>query len=67
MTALQLRNLLRRLGLSEAATAKLVGASDGRTVRHWKAGTRAVPECVAILIKLLAAGKITAADIEAVR
>lgn len=67
MTALQLRNALRRLCLSEAATARLVGASDGRTVRHWKAGTRSVPECVAILLKLLVAGRITTADIEAVR
>jgi len=55
-----------RLGLSQARAAALVGA-DPRTGRRWALGERNVPECVAILLRLLMAGKITIEDIEGVR
>jgi hypothetical protein len=66
MTANQFRAALKRLGLSQAGAASLVGA-DPRTGRRWALDERAVPECVAILLRLLMAGKITQEDIEAVR
>lgn len=63
MTAKQFRAALDRLGLSQAAAANLVGA-DPRTGRRWALDERAVPECVAILLRLLIDGKITVEDIE---
>ena len=66
MTANQFRTLIGRLGLSQARAAALVGA-DPRTGRRWALGERTVPECVAILLRLLDAGKITEDDIAAVR
>lgn len=66
MTPNQFRSALDRLGLSQAGAAALVGA-DPRTGRRWALGERAVPECVAILLRLLMAEKITIEDIDAVR
>lgn len=66
MTPTQFRSALGRLDLSQVGAAHLFGA-DGRTARRWAAGDRAVPEPIAILLRLLIAGKITAADIEAAR
>lgn len=66
MTPNQFRTALDRLSLSQAAAASLVGA-DPRTGRRWALGERTVPECVAILLRLLMAGKITVADIDGAR
>ena len=66
MTAKQFRATIERLGLSQTRAAALVGA-DPRTGRRWALDERAVPECVAILLRLLTAGKITIKDIEAAR
>jgi hypothetical protein len=66
VTANQFRAALSRLSLSQAGAAQLVGA-DPRTGRRWALGERQVPECVAILLRLLLAGKITVEDIEAAR
>lgn len=63
MTANQFRTAIHRLDLSQVGAARLVGA-DPRTVRHWAAGDRSVPACVAILLRLLLAKKITIADVE---
>jgi len=49
MTARQLRAALRRLGLSQLGFARRIRV-DGRTVRHWVAGTYPVPEAVALLL-----------------
>lgn len=62
MTSRQFQMAIERLGLSQVGAARLVKA-DGRTVRRWVAGERSVPECVAILLRLLMAGKISQADI----
>jgi hypothetical protein len=61
MTPIQYRNALRRLDLSQVGAARLFGADD-RTGRRWISGERAVPECVAIVLRLLVAGKITTKD-----
>lgn len=63
MTANQFRNTLDRLGLSQVGAARLFGA-DPRTTRRWALGERSIPPTVAILLRLLMAGKITADDIE---
>jgi len=63
MTPNQFRAALDRLDLSQVGAARLVGA-DPRTGRRWALGERPVPECVAIILRLLVAGKITMADIE---
>lgn len=66
MTPTQFRAALSRLELSQLGAARLVGA-DPRTARRWALGERTVPECVAILLRLLIAGKITTDDVDAVR
>lgn len=66
MTPNQFRTVIERLGLSQAKAAALVGA-DPRTGRRWALGERNVPECVAILLRLLIAGKLTIEDIDGAR
>lgn len=66
MTANQFRTALNRLELSQLGAARLFGA-DGRTARRWALGERSIPEPVAILLRLMLAGKIRADDIEATR
>lgn len=66
MTANQFRTAIDRLGLSQLGAARLFG-SDPRTARRWALGERDVPECVAIVLRLLLAKKITIADVEAAR
>ena len=63
MTANQFRQALDRLELSQLGAARLFKSND-RTVRRWAIGERAVPVTVAIMLKLILAGKITIADIE---
>jgi transcriptional regulator with XRE-family HTH domain len=57
---------LNPLGLTQRRLAALLGRAE-RTVRHWVAGTRNISPEVAILIRLLAAGKLTIAEVEAAR
>lgn len=64
MTKNQFRAALDRLGLSQLGAARLFGA-DGRTARRWALGERSVPNSVAILLRLMLAGKIAQTDIEA--
>ncbi len=64
MTANQFRAALSRLDLSQVGAAKLLGA-DPRTARRWALGERPIPNDVAILLRLLLAGKITTKDVEA--
>jgi plasmid maintenance system antidote protein VapI len=66
MTPIQYRAVLARLDLTQVDAAKLVGAHP-RTVRHWITGDRAIPECVAILLRLLLAGDITIEQIDRAR
>ena len=66
MTPNQFRTAIDRLDLSQVGAGRLVGA-DPRTARRWALGERPVPDCVAILLRLLVAGKITVADVEQAR
>ncbi len=63
MTAKQFQSAIDRLGLSQVGAARLLGA-DPRTARRWALGERSIPGPVAILLRLMLAGKITAQDIE---
>jgi len=65
MTANQFRTALDRLKLSQLGAARLFQSNE-RTVRRWAIGERSVPITVGIMLKLMLAGKITAADIESV-
>lgn len=65
MTANQFRASLDRLGLKQTGAhgvAKLFGYGD-RAPRRW-ASTGDVPPPVAILLRLMVAGKITVDDVE---
>jgi transcriptional regulator with XRE-family HTH domain len=64
MTATQFREALERLGLSQIGAARLFGA-DARTARRWALGEVGVPPTVAILLRLMLRGKVTAAEIAA--
>ena len=64
MTANQFRAALARLELSQLGAARLFGTGE-RTPRRWASGDAAVPPQVAILLRLLVAGKISMKDIEA--
>lgn len=64
MSPNQFRAALDKLKLSQLAAARLF-QSGGRTVRRWALGERSVPTNVAILLRLLIAGKVTTKDIEA--
>ncbi|TWA89592.1 hypothetical protein FBZ96_11960 [Bradyrhizobium stylosanthis] len=66
MTPKQFQAAIDRLGLSQVGAARLVGA-DPRTARRWVAGERSVPEPVAIILRLMLAGKITVGDVAAAR
>ena len=63
MTAKQFRDALDRLKLSQLGAARLFNA-NGRTVRRWAIGERSIPTPVAIMLRLMLAGKITNEDIE---
>ena len=66
MTPRQFQSAIDRLGLSQVKAARLFGANP-RTARKWASGVNGVPECVAILLRLLLAGKITVEDVEGAR
>lgn len=64
MTPTQTKASLAKAGLGSTAEASFVFEADKATVRRWKQfGTDG---CNAILLRLLASGKITIQDIEAV-
>ena len=66
VTGKELKRALERLEVSQLGAGRLLGV-DGRTVRAWIADAARIPESVAILVQLLAAGKIAIADIEAAK
>jgi len=62
----ELRAALDKLGLTQQKAAELFG-HDQRAMRYWVAGHRAIPQGIAILLRLLVAGKITIGDVARVR
>jgi len=66
MNSKQFRAALARIGLSQVGAARLFGA-DPRTARRWALDDRPVPESIAVLLRLMVAGKITVEDVEEAR
>jgi DNA-binding transcriptional regulator YiaG len=62
----ELVQALRELDLTQQGFARLMGHGE-RVVRYWIAGERSIPQGIAILVRLLVAGRISVADIEAAR
>ena len=57
MTADELHEAHRKLGLSANGAAQLFMVSDGRTVRRWWSGERDIPGPVAVLTQALVESK----------
>jgi len=49
-TAAEVRTVLRQAGLTGSEAAKLVGISDGRTVRRWTGGDTPIPYAAWVLL-----------------
>lgn len=62
MTALQFRAALSRLGVSQLEIARRLGLG-ARTVRRYAAGDAEIPEPTAILLRLLASGKVSLGEL----
>ena len=62
MTPDQFRTALETAGVDYYEAARLF-RHDERTIRKWAAGQRSIAPTVAILVRLLESGKITANDI----
>lgn len=61
MTPDEYRAALERLGMTQVGFARLVGSGE-RSSRRW--AEQGAPGAVAILLRLLDAGKITTKDVE---
>lgn len=64
MTPAQYRAAISKLGLSQERAAPLLGIGK-RTSQGYALGEATAPPAIAILLRLLVAGKITIKDIEA--
>jgi DNA-binding transcriptional regulator YiaG len=53
MTAHELKTIRADLGLTAEAFATILGVADGRTVRRWEGGERAIPGPVAVIAKAM--------------
>jgi len=62
MDSEELSNILIKLNLTQAAASRLLGYDD-RTMRRWTGGERSVPKAIAIILRLMAAGKVSANEI----
>jgi hypothetical protein len=58
----ELVRALAALALTQQGAARLFGHSD-RAMRAWIAGDRMIPAGIAIVVRLLVAGKVTTADV----
>ena len=63
MTADELAHALEALQLTQTGLARALGVIP-RAVRFWLAGKRPVPPLAARVVRLMVAGKITAAALE---
>ena len=63
LTPRQFKMAIRALGLSQARAAKLCGYYPG-TAKKWAGGARKVPAPVAIILRLMLAGELTAEQLE---
>jgi transcriptional regulator with XRE-family HTH domain len=61
MTAVELRNLLARLDLTQAGAARLLGIND-RTMRRYVLGERSIPEPIRRLLEVAENGHLNLAE-----
>ncbi len=66
MTSAELRAILDQLHITQGAAARLFG-HHRRSMEKWAVGDRQIPPTLAIVLRLLVAGRITADDIERAR
>jgi DNA-binding transcriptional regulator YiaG len=52
MTPAELRDIRKRLGLTQIQFAPLVGAGGARTIQMWESGDRKIPRSVAMLAQI---------------
>jgi hypothetical protein len=64
MTAAEFCEALAQLGLSKGDAGELFG-TDPRTPYRWARGDRPIPPTVAMLLRLMLRGKVTAHEITA--
>lgn len=64
MTPTDYRATLKAAGLSQARLSRLLDVDKG-TPNRWAMGSRAVPRAVALLLILLASGRVTVDELEA--
>lgn len=57
MTGDELRAARKRLGLTQAKLAALLGISDGRAVRRWESGRRDIPAPIVVLLTAILTSK----------
>ena len=62
MTGAELKAFRRELGLTQFELAQALQMSDGRTVRRWENGERAISPLVAMNIRTLVATHRSKAD-----
>lgn len=65
MTADQYRQALSALNLTQSGAGRLFGV-DPVSSRKWATGVHEVPSCIAILLRLMLAGEVTAEQIQRV-
>ena len=58
MTPAQFKAIRQRAGLKPPALATLLRISDGRSIRRWEDGTRAVSGPVSLLMEMLDDGRL---------
>lgn len=63
MTAPDFRATMAALGISQARLNRLLKL-DKNTANRWSTGLAPVPQAVALLLTLIALGRVTMADIE---
>jgi len=63
LTPDELRALIKQLGLPQTRVAQCLGI-ERRTVVYWLSGERAIPEPIARILRLAAAGRINLNELE---
>ena len=66
MTPAQFRDTLGALGITQARLGRLLGL-DKNTANRWATGSTEVPQAVAVLLRLVAAGRLTVDDLDVSR
>lgn len=58
ITPTELKSIRQRYGLTQSEFARILRIEDGRTVRRWEAGDRAISGPATILLELMDSGEL---------